>query len=187
MSGDARRWTSSRFAISKTNRKQLECAPETSSARRSRAVHALAPRYATGDDVGGAQRLRQSAVESVRPDQCFRLRYRQTGTLNVNPSDRLHRSGPFDEPPLPSSTPNMTEQSVTDFFEIRKISGNDDHGTVQNLMQPVYVDDVESGESDALKQNGLKLRIKARAGDQSRQCRGRVRPISPHFSRQDAV
>lgn len=81
----------------------------------------------------------------------------------------------------------MIEQCIADFIEIREMAGYDEHRPFQCILQPVYVDDIESGESDSLKQNGLKMGIKARTRNQLSQYPSRVRTVPAHFSREDAV
>ena len=75
-------------------------------------------------------------------------------------------------------------QRCVDLFEIGMVPHDGDDGNSQSLVESREIDDVESGERDAIDKNGVQLVQKLAAGNALNESSRRVETIGPHVRAQ---
>src|SRR5262249_20978311 len=94
-------------------------------------------------------------------DERLRLGPREADPLDVEAFERLGRARLLDEAPFPSGARDPAvlgaafEEGASNSIHVRLPAGYDEHRHPELGVQPRDVDDVESGDRDALKENGL--------------------------------
>lgn len=147
---------------------------------------AFALGHAAGDEVGGAQGFRQCAVERQPPDQVGGFVQRDAGTLHIHALHRFHRPQLFDERPFAPATRHFVQQRGADGGQVRRAARHDQHGDLERAVQGVHVHHVESGEGDALQQDGLHVGAEARMPHQVDQHARGVGAVAAHLAAQHA-
>ncbi len=153
----------------------------------SGAVPTLASGHAPGDYVRHAQGLRQMTVLLQAGEQPFRILRRDAAALHVEPGHRFHGAGRLDQAPFAGSARHPLQQGVAYRLKVGQVARNHQHRQSRGLVQPLQIDHIESRESDALQQDGLKLVEIFAAGKAVNQPLRGIGPVAPDPGRDHTV
>ncbi len=137
--------------------------------------------------MGGAKRLRDAAVDREAGDDRLGFGEREAGALDEDAGRWLHRARALDEGPFSGATRDVREERGADGVHSRTAPGDDEDWDARRLAELVDVDDVEAGESDALKQDGLGVGREARGDDQRGEGVGGVAAVAADPGAEDAL
>ena len=127
-----------------------------------------------GDQMGGAQRLGNLAVQRGGIQQRLRLGEIETGALHEHARHRLHRPGALDQRPLAPSSGNPRQQRLPNGRQIGTAPRHHQHRQPRGRVQRRDIDDVEAAERDPLQEDGVQMSAEARTSRQRREDPGGV-------------